>query len=237
MNASLVVSMVNKQFRIAESLYQQKPLGINPDLILFPLGTANCPPANNNPGLHRLMADKINGHFGNEFRLFLQRRDNVLPVIIYPLLEKAWTVSQKPPAAHVDSYLLQLKDAVTWLNAGSISHNDLLPRNILFRLVAGKIEIKIIDFEFSTFFHEELPEDFLQRSDRRYPFCPERGVKPDSSVVGQAEFNNFFFLAIKEFVNQQAVGGFTDFMKSYNKSYTFPTKENKLSSEKEETEK
>lgn len=142
------------------------------------------------------------------------------PLIIFPCLGTDWTIN-KPEKQFHSSYLKELRLAVDWLNRSGVSHNDLLPRNVMWRAKEGgegrgrgkgstkEVEIKLIDFEYACNFNSLIPQPFAEAAadDCRYPFR----FMDENEIRGSQEANEFFYRAIARFL-QSTDSSFRDFM-------------------------
>lgn len=133
-------------------------------------------------------------------------------VIIYPHLQGF--KSDKPIDNKVrDLYLLKLTSVVQWLQDSLVSHNDLRPENIMYKVEQnGFMNFKLLDFEDASFIGEPYGLQFefmkLCTRDSRYPVFKD---SLDESSCASNENNQFFLTAITRFVNSE-YNFFSDFM-------------------------
>jgi hypothetical protein len=201
---------ITLMFEIYGRLFKTKSVELNSPMntILFPLGVANLPQkeveASENVYAHMLRM--IRKYF--DPRTFPLDKDRPYPLVIYPLLGNEWhnTTITKPEKRWHLAFKEQLLRAVNWLNAAEVSHNDLLPRNVMWRVTNdNRLELKLIDFEYSCFFGDYIPHYFNTacEGDSRYPF--------NKLAVGRKEYNDFFYKNILDFL-VSSEGRFSTFM-------------------------
>jgi serine/threonine protein kinase len=178
--------------------------------ILFPDGVANIPPSiiGSTDKLRETLVQRVELHFSHNPSIIAALRDSkaCVPTILYPNLDSGrWIASHRTLHDNfIADYIAQLTHIVGWLNAAHVSHNDLLPRNILWSVSNdGKLSVVLIDFEDACFFDEPPPVSFVP--DNRYPLVFD--IQPS------ADANYFFLFYIEKFVNQRETYSFADFMK------------------------
>jgi hypothetical protein len=210
---------MNLLFEIYRRLFETMPVESvsNPtrNTILYPLGVANLPPEtvqeSENVRLH--MLSTIRTYFSEDDFPFDE--DRPYPLVIYPLLSNEWTNS-KPAEQWYPDYKEQLYHAVNWLNAAEVSHNDLLPRNVMWRVTKdNRLELKLIDFEHSCFFNDYIKTEFVSacQRDPRYPF----NISADGLAIGGKEHNDSFCKNIKAFMKSKEIQ-FYEFMDSHRRT-------------------
>lgn len=192
-------------FKIYKVLKDKKPDGIDEELILFPTGVTNLPPITSTTSYVReAWLNSLQEHFSEKLK---ESGNTCLSMVIYPKLSKDWKSDHEglTNVEHVNQYIEQLEKVVRWLNAAEVSHNDLLPRNILWSVdkTTNKLSIRVIDFEDATFFGDSLKS---APYDLRYPFYQGHCKEPS------AEANNFFLKYVTEFIKQREVFRFRLFM-------------------------
>lgn len=195
-----------------EALHNTKPsssLGED-ELIIFPIGVANIPPGNidNTKNIRKFMIDQINKHFQHKSPKQWETIESCISTMIFRYLDpKHWTSSHETLGVNfIQEYIQQVTKIVNWLNDAKVSHNDLLPRNILWAVINGKLRVVLIDFEDACFFDHIKPPIAY---DHRYPFF--HGILPSKRA------NDFFLFYIKKFVQQRTTFSFSDFMSVHGK--------------------
>jgi hypothetical protein len=184
------------------------------ELILFPKGVLTFPGEDitESLGLRKALYKRLHSNFRN---LSMTHR----PLIAFDCLseEEGWS-NLRPPAENIDSYLQQILRAVEVINAAKVCHLDLRPSNIMWRIVPGTydVEIRVIDFEDSVFFGEVIPENFIaevyDRNDFRYPFCAYGESEKPKETLAVEQFNTFFYLMIKGWLQESFDPIFDNFM-------------------------
>lgn len=198
--------IINHIFCIYEALHKCKPVDVGEDeLILFPVGVVNIPPnKGNTTGIRELITTQVNQHFSDKFKNNLQDPDYCCSTIMYTYLDlNLWSSSHENlPDLYVPQYIAQLKKIIGWLNTAKVSHNDILPRNILWSIQNEQLCLLLIDFEDSCFFGESHLR--ATSNDNRYPFRYK--------ILASKEANYFFQYNVEQFIKQRETFSFVDFM-------------------------
>ena len=226
---------------IYELLYQSNPLESS-KYFLFPVGHM-CLPANDkysltcqSKTLYNALYNKMKLNFGVEF---ICDHSQLLTFNDLKVTD-GWT-NNKPLKCYHSSYLKQIKHAVMLMNKAKVVHNDLRPRNVLWRIVKilpefnesieitnkkeneneieieieinneFEVEIQIIDFEDSVIENDLYYPTKIEITDNRYPFFRNE----ENGIIIGTEKNEWFVIVIQYWL-QSDIDSFDDFMNSSN---------------------
>lgn len=182
--------------------------------ILFPLGVIAYPSPQSESYDYRIrdiMDTSIHNHFPHHNDLVR----NGCPVVVYEELSSEWS-NKKPPSDVVQSYVYNVHKAVEVLNEAKISHMDLRPANILWRIdpafdTKSEVEIRVIDLEDSVPFGFHIRCVDKLRNDPRYPVS----VQDDRELIpATSDQNDWFGMAVASWAQRSDVNSFGDYMAS-----------------------
>jgi hypothetical protein len=136
------------------------------------------------------------------------------PIIAFPLL-RDWN-NEKPPQRLHASYMVELDNAIAFMNSGKVAHMDLRPANIMWQeLTDNAVSMRIIDFEDAVIFTHTIPNDWIgvivATHDFRYPF---RVGDEAQRKVADERYNFFFREAIRRWLDSEE-NEFREFMVSH----------------------
>jgi hypothetical protein len=137
------------------------------------------------------------------------------PIIAFPLL-RGWN-NEKPPQRLHANYMVELGNAIAFMNGGNVAHMDLRPANIMWRELADNaVSMRIIDFEDAVIFTHTISADLIRvivrTQDYRYPF---RVGDDEQRQVADERHNRFFREAVKLWLLDSTDNTFTEFMTLY----------------------